>query len=371
MEIELSPSKPERLLYQMLKIYSPSGQEEELAFFLKNYLLERGFKRVRMDKEGNVLGEVGKGSPTVLLCGHMDTVPQFLPVRIEYDRIYGRGAVDAKSSLAAMIVAASRFLNRSIEGRILVAGVVDEEGQGKGIQQVLEDQLKIEHAIFGEPSGIRNVTVGYKGRIASLITLKTQSGHASVPQAFENAIEKAYDLWNKIKVSFKSGGKSPFYSTTASLTRIQGGEASNVIPHKCTMNIDLRFPPSINSQRILDLLNTHILKFKLENLNVETGMTIEDKTEAVIADKNSKLVKAISNSIENIVGGPVKYLKKTGTGDMNIFATRTDCPVATYGPGDSRMSHTMEEYIEIRDYHAAINILQETIIALLKNNDVS
>src|SRR5208282_2355386 len=94
------------LLLEALKTYSVSSKEEKLSKLLRGRMRERGFKNVRTDKAGNAIGEVGSGHPHVLLCGHMDTVPGFLKVRVEGERVYGRGAADAKSPMCAMISAA-------------------------------------------------------------------------------------------------------------------------------------------------------------------------------------------------------------------------------------------------------------------------
>ncbi|HER54399.1 MAG TPA: M20/M25/M40 family metallo-hydrolase, partial [Candidatus Bathyarchaeota archaeon] len=110
------------LLTRMIKIYSPSEHEEEISLFLAEELKKLGF-RVHRDKIGNVIGEIGEGSPVVLLCGHMDTVEGEIPVRIEDGNLYGRGSVDAKGPLAAMIVAASNFVKGGFDGKILVVGV--------------------------------------------------------------------------------------------------------------------------------------------------------------------------------------------------------------------------------------------------------
>ena len=113
------------LLKNMLEIYSPSGQEHELSSFLLAETKKLGFHS-RRDDAGNMIVESGQGSPRVLLCGHMDTVPGNLETRLEEAKIRGRGAVDAKSSLAAMIVATSKLRDK-FSGRILLLGVVDEE----------------------------------------------------------------------------------------------------------------------------------------------------------------------------------------------------------------------------------------------------
>ncbi|MDX1813808.1 MAG: M20/M25/M40 family metallo-hydrolase, partial [Candidatus Bathyarchaeia archaeon] len=99
------------LLTRMTKIYSSSGNEEEISLFLADEMTKMGF-HVHRDEVGNVIGEIGDGSPVVLLCGHMDTVEGEIPVRIEDGQLYGRGSVDAKGPLAAMIVAASTFIKK-------------------------------------------------------------------------------------------------------------------------------------------------------------------------------------------------------------------------------------------------------------------
>jgi LysW-gamma-L-lysine carboxypeptidase len=91
-----------RLLTNLLGIYSPSGKENYIANFLAEEMKKLGFQ-VGLDRIGNVIGVVGDGEPTILLCGHMDTVAGQLPLRVEEDKIYARGAVDAKGPLAAMI----------------------------------------------------------------------------------------------------------------------------------------------------------------------------------------------------------------------------------------------------------------------------
>jgi LysW-gamma-L-lysine carboxypeptidase len=364
----MESNEPAKLLMQMLEFYSPSGHEENLARFLKDKLAELGFKNVRLDNVGNVLGEVGKGSPAILLCGHMDTVPGRLPVKIEGVRIYGRGAVDAKSSLAAMIMASSKLIGQQIRGKAIVAGVVDEEGKGRGILQLARNKLGVGYAVFGEPSGIDGITIGYKGRLLVKILCETKPGHVGAPRGFDNAINKAYELWSQIEAwasEKKKSSGSMFYSTTACLTGIRGGEASNVIPSKCTLIIDVRLPLSVNCQKGVGQLNAVIQQFKLKNQGVGLKMRIADRIEPFIADKDSALVKALTQAIEKTVKGPAKLLRKTGTGDMNIFATETNVPAVTYGPGDSKLSHTLNEYIEIEDYLASIEVYQKTVARLL------
>jgi LysW-gamma-L-lysine carboxypeptidase len=358
-------SEPTQLLKQMLEIYSPSEHEEEIAIFLKEQLAELGFEGVRLDKEGNVFGEVGSGSPTVLLCGHMDTVPGRLPVKTEGDKIYGRGAVDAKSSLASMISAASKLIDNKIKGRLILAGVVDEEGKGRGIRRIVKDKLKVDYAVFGEPSGVSNITIGYKGRLEVNIICETKAGHSAAPSGFDNAIEKAFEVWNRVKTwSTKRPPRSPYYSTTACLTGILGGEASNIVPSWCALTVDVRLPLSQRCEKAVGELEAVMLSYRRENPEVGLEMRLVDSVEPFIAKKDSVLVKALTVAIEDTIGGPVRLLKKTGTGDMNIFANELKVPAVTYGPGNSRLSHTVDEYVEIEDYLASIEVYRNTVMNL-------
>lgn len=360
----MNPDEPMKLLKQMLEMYTPSGREVALACFLKEKMTEFGFGKVRMDEAGNVLGEVGGGSPRILLCGHMDTVPGRLPVKIENHKIYGRGAVDAKSSLAAMIWSASALKGQEIGGSVLVAAVVDEEGRGRGIRQLLRDKLDVDYAIFGEPSGVSNITIGYRGRLELRILCKTESGHAGAPHVFSNAIEKSYELWGKIREWASRAGepsRGQFHSSSVCLTGIRAGGATNVVPSSCRLIVDVRLPPSISCQRGIDQLLTEIRRYESKNPRVRLRVTVEDQVEPYIAEKGSLLVEVLRQAIGDTVGGPVRLLRKTGTGDMNVFATEVKAPVVTYGPGNSRLSHTLNEYVEVGEYLASIEVYRKTI----------
>ncbi len=369
MVLDMEKIEPTKLLKQMLETYSPSEKEENLANLLKDRLTELGFKNVRRDTAGNLLGEVGKGPPTVLLCGHMDTVPGRLPVKIKKSRVFGRGAVDAKASLAAMIMAASELIGQAMKGRVIVAGVVDEEGRGRGIRQILQDGIDVDYALFGEPSGVANITIGYKGRLSVRVLCETEPGHASVPNAFRNAIEDAYGLWEKIRAwAEEKRGPSPYYSITASLTGIRGGGVSNVTPRRCMLLMDLRLPPSINCQKAIDQIDALVRQYGQENPGIRIKMAVEDRIEPFLAEKGSALIKALRSVIKETVGGSVKLLRKTGTGDMNLFAEKIKVPVATYGPGNSRLSHTSKEYIEIKEYLTSIEMYRKTVERLLNSD---
>ncbi|MDH5701301.1 MAG: M20/M25/M40 family metallo-hydrolase [Candidatus Bathyarchaeota archaeon] len=359
------------LLTRMLEIYSPSGKEEEISNFLAKEMEDIGF-RVRKDKIGNVIGEIGQGKPVILLCGHMDTVEGYIPVRVENSKLYGRGAVDAKAPLAAMIVAASTFLKEDFPGKILVVGVVDEEGSGRGIKHFIKEGIQPDYAIFGEPSGIGKIVFGYKGILNIKITCETPSGHSAAPWLFDNAIEKAMEIWRQIqKLHLREEKlKSRFYSTTSCLTKINGGNASSMIPSKCDIYVQLRIPPQFTPEQVFNGVKRKIKRYKATNPKVSVKTKMEGVANGFEADRRSVLVRALAWAIRKTTLNYASFSRKTGTGDMNVLGNALKIPVVTYGPGDSRLDHTPNEHIDLKEYLVSIKVYRKAIMKLpelLKN----
>ena len=351
------------LLTRMIKIYSPSGNEEEVSLFLANEMKKLGF-HVHRDEVGNVIGEIGEGSPVVLLCGHMDTVEGEIPVRVEDGQLYGRGSVDAKGPLAAMIMAASNFTDGGFPGKILVVGVVDEEGTGRGIQHFVEEGIQPDYAIFGEPSGLEKVVFGYKGILTVKVTVETPSGHSAAPWLFENAIEKAMDFWKQInRLHLREEKlKSRFYSITSCLTGIKGGNSSaSFIPSHCEILIQLRIPPQLTPEQVFNEVKRKIDRYKATNPKVTVALEMVDIAKAFEADRRSVIVRALAWGIRKTTLNYASFSRKTGTGDMNVLGNALKIPVVTYGPGDSTLDHTPNEHIDIQEYLNSIEVLTKTL----------
>lgn len=354
------------LLTRMIEIYSPSGKEEKISLFLSNEMKKIGF-RVHRDEVGNVIGEIGEGSPVVLLCGHMDTVEGEIPVKIEDGHLYGRGSVDAKGPLAAMIVAASNFVNGGFDGKILVVGVVDEERGGTGIQHFVEEGIQPDYAIFGEPSGLEKVVFGYKGILTVKLTVKTPSGHSAAPWLFENAIEKAMEFWKQIsRLHLREEKlKSRFYSITSCLTGIKGGNNSaSFIPSHCEILVQLRIPPQLTPEQVFNEVSRKIDRYKSTNPKVTVTIDKIDVAKAFEADRRSVIVRALSWGIRKTTLNYASFSRKTGTGDMNVLGNELKIPVVTYGPGDSKLDHTPNEHINLQEYLDSIEVLKKTLTKL-------
>ncbi len=364
-----------RFLTNLLGIYSPSGKEEEIANFLAEKMEKMGYE-VGIDAIGNVIGVMGEGEPVIFLCGHMDTVAGHMPLRIEEGKIFARGAVDAKGPLAAMVVAASAAAKEpGFKGKILVASVVEEEATSRGVRHLITQGIKADYAIFGEPSGVENVTIGYKGQIQLKIVIKTQTGHASTPWLYDNALEKAYELWKQIKnaSSYPSldPSASPYNAVTACLIKVVGGRPTSVVPFESEMNIDVRVPIQFSTSKVFEQINKIITRYKTANQNVSVRATVLDTVEPFEVNKASPLVHVLASSVRKVLNKPATLLHKTGTGDMNILGKAMNLPIVTYGPGDSHLDHTIDEHIKIKEYLDSIEVYKETIIRLAEFHNKS
>ena len=358
----VSPAYAIELLNRSLKEYTPSRAEASLANLLKDKSInELGFEKTNIDNVGNVIATKGSGRPVILLCGHMDTVPGRIPVRIENGYLYGRGASDAKSSLIAMLLAASEFPKQ--RGTIIFAGVVDEEGNATGIKELVRSKTTIDYAIFGEPSGISNITIAYKGRFAFRLTCDVgTSAHASAPWLAKNSIEEVYDFWQAIqlKIGRLDSRSDNSNKVTCSLTEISGGSSHNVTPQKCKITVDIRIPTTNTSRKIQELVASIVKEVSIKK-NVRATYRVEDMTEPFEADHTSPLVRALSLSIIDVCRKRPILLRKTGTGDMNILGNAFRIPVVTYGPGDPHSSHTVDERISIAEYISSIEVYNTTL----------
>jgi len=323
----------------MVETYSPTGKEEPLASLLTEEMKGLGFE-VERDAVGNVIGTFEGGRPKVLLCGHMDTVPPELPVKLEDGILYGRGTVDAKAPLASMICAAAQLIEEGYEGGLVVAGVVDEE-------------------------------VGYKGGLLFKVTCETETGHSSASWLFENAVEKAFEVWDLIKGLRmpQEDMESRFHSLSACLMRIEGGRRGSVVPDHCEMQIGFRIPPAISVEQLRSAVVGVIDGYSKDNPSVRVAVEALDSTEPYVAEKRSPLVRAFARAIWKRRVVRAKLVHKTGTGDMNNYGLASDTPVVTYGPGDAHLDHTPHEKISVEDYLESIEVLKETVRILHENHD--
>jgi len=358
-----------KTLEKALKLYTPSLREKSMADFLADKCDDLGFHDIHTDDVGNLIATKGSGSPKTLLCGHMDTVPGRVRVRKEGDSLFGRGSSDAKGPLIAMLFAAASVKDES--GTVIFVGAVDEEGNATGIKNLVKNRPDVDYAIFGEPSGTKQITIAYKGRIAINLKINVQdSAHASAPWLAKNAIEETGIFVNEIKRILESDqeDKKKGMLLTATLTEIKGGASHNVTPKECDSTLDIRIPVDMNCNMVEEKISTAVNEIAGRQ-GVEAFYSIIDETEPFEAPHNSPLVRALTLGVIDIEKSRPMLIRKTGTGDMNVIGSQLKIPVVTFGPGDPHAAHTIDEKISIDEFLRGIEVLKRTIAHLKRLHD--
>ena len=365
----VTPKFATKMLEKALRLYTPSLSERPMAEFLADKCDDLGFEDIQIDEVGNIIAKKGSGSPKIMLCGHMDVVPGKVKVRKEGDSLYGRGASDAKAPLMAMLFAAASIEKN--QGTVTFVGAVDEEGNAVGIKNIVKKKMDIDYAVFGEPSGVKQVTIAYKGRLAIKLKISAaDSSHASAPWLSKNAIEESIIFVKELKEKLESNqeDKTKGMLLTATMTEIKGGTSHNITPKECETLFDIRIPVDMNCKNIEQKIAT-LVKEISQKREVDAFYSILDETEPFEAPHNSSLVRAFTLGIMQVEKSRPTLIRKTGTGDMNVLGNQWEIPVVTYGPGDPHEAHTIDEKVSIEEYLKGIEIFKATLQHLKRLHD--
>jgi len=337
-DVELTEAQ--RLLVDLVSIPSPSGEEAEAAERLVDFFEAHG-REARIDEVGNVHAPA---DDAVLLTSHVDTVPGDIPVEIrdaeEGKELWGRGSVDATGPLSAMAVAA-------VETGVSFLGVVGEEVDSRGSRHVIESGRPEPGAVVnGEPSGWTGITLGYRGLLAGTYVATSESGHTSRPE--NNAIQDAMDWWARVEDEFDPDEYLPvFERVTCKPTAFEGGPSADGLSVEATMEVQFRVPPKYTVDDVREMADGQ--------LDIGT-VHWYDHVPPVMESPRTDAARAFRAAIRE-AGGEPRLLRKTGTADMNVFASAWDCPMVTYGPGDSDLDHAPNEHLPLDEYDRSIEVL--------------
>ena len=322
------------LLTDLVETPSPSGEEAPAAERLRTYLEAHG-REAWLDDVGNVRAPADDG---VLLTSHLDTVAGDIPVRVEDGHLWGRGSVDAKGPLSALAAAA-------VETGASFVGVVGEEDDSRGARFLIDDREAPGAVINGEPSGWDGITLGYRGLLSGTYLATSESGHSSRPD--NNAIEDAIDWLDRVRAAFGADEWTPvFERVTTKPVAFSGGPSADGLSVEATMDVQFRVPPALGVDGVRELADGAL----------ETGtVRWTDAMPPVMQSRRTEPARRFRAAIRAHDGEP-RLLRKTGTSDMNLYATAWDCPMVTYGPGDSSLDHTPTERLSLAEFDRSIAV---------------
>ena len=356
-------------LIGLVSHYSPSGQEREAVEWLVERMRSLGYDDVCIDDAGNAVGVLGQGPKQVVLLGHIDTVPGEIIVGRDaippHEKLYGRGAVDAKGPLACFVDAVAKVDPRD-GWQFVVIGAVEEERDSDGARFVAT-RYHPDFAIIGEPNQWERIALGYKGSAWANITLSRGQAHTASGE--ETAAEVAVEIWLKIKENVDAFNMDKQKMFDQLLLTLRGIESdSNDFEQWARLKVGVRLPVDVSPEDWYEKLSETLRAFAEEQRKgteaTETLSVFVDRTGFAVpawkCEKNTPLVRAFLSGIRS-QGGEPRFVYKTGTADLNIVAPAWKCPMVVYGPGDSSLDHTPHEYLDLEDYRKAVNVLRSVL----------
>jgi succinyl-diaminopimelate desuccinylase len=340
---------------------NPPGNEMVAATVLADWLGGRDIQAEIIEIEpgrANLVARVGSGasSPRIVINTHFDVVPAGegwstdpRSGTIAAGRLFGRGAADAKGSLAAMAVALATLHEQGVErGEVILAAVADEEGASAGARVLLRD-LRADAAIVGEPTSLKLVTC-HKGSLRPVVEIQGRAAHAAQPEDGVNAVYGAGRLLIMMERHSEelSARAHPLVgSPTIVPVLVAGGEALNMVPERCRVTFDRRLVPGEQEDEVLAAVNGILERFnrqhsgltaRLADLAPSTGGPSETAADDPFVVVCAAALRSIGQADE--LGGMQVNC------DMSHFR-RAGMPTVVYGPGSPREMHVAGESIAL------------------------
>ena len=363
-----------------IKSENPPGNEVEAA----EYAVEE-MKKLGLDawvdefaeKRANAIGSFKRGEgPTLLFITHLDVVPAgdeelwSIPPfsgTIKDGRIYGRGSADAKGCFGAMLGALKMLAeeNWPINGEVILAAVADEEVGERGVKRFLEQGVKADYAVVGEPTSLE-VCTAHKGRAELSIKFLGKPAHASQPFRGINAVYAASDFALKIEKlaqRLRKKRRAMGYPTIA-LTIMEGGVKSNIIPESCTVILDRRLLPWEHSEKAIDEIK-RLAEKSAKARKAKIEFKINQHVAASETDRKSRIVTAGLKAVSKVLEKKARPKLFQATCDMSPLVHEGKIPTIILGPGDLRQAHVVDEWVLIDELEKGSRIYREIAAEIL------
>ena len=354
------------------------GKEKEVADFLARYLTDQGLTCTvqKVDRErGNVVaslpgsdggsGTGSRGGKKLLFNGHLDTVP---PYRMTVDpfageikdgMLYGRGTVDMKGPIAAMLMAMIGLHRAGVQlaGQLVFTGVLGEEGASEGTEALVLDGIKADGAIVGEPSNFE-YAMGHRGLEWLEIEVTGKTAHGGIPDKGINAIVKAARLVSLIDQRIPPALKERFHPamgpSVMNFGKIEGGTQPSTVADRCIIQIDRRYIPGetvqgviAEYQALIDELAAEDPDFKAEIRRMPSNMMEHFDHVPMATPEGADIVKAVQAAIRSVTGAEPTITTRRGWTDAGLLGGVAGIPTVVCGPGDISSSHTADEHIPV------------------------
>jgi len=323
------------LAAELLAIPSLSGSEKAVVDFVSKWLVTRGWN-VTVQEVSKGRGNVwaSKAGGGVAFSTHVDTVPPHIAPRLEKDKLYGRGACDAKGIAAAMMVAAERLV-QSGENRIDLLLVVGEEQGSDGARAANNLSPKSRFLVNGEPTESK-LASGAKGSLRATVRVRGREAHSAYPHLGESAIEPLLKLLPTVH-DLPLPSDPVLGQTTVNIGTIKGGTGANIVPAHAEAEMMIRLVGDVKPMKKM------IQEWVKGRAEVEFGSHIPAQKFHIV---------------DGFEVAPMAY-----TSDIPLLS-RWGTPLL-FGPGSIHVAHTPDEYIDVNELRAAVDAYERIARQLL------
>ena len=376
------------LAQELIKIPSDeTAGEKEVCEYLESYLKSLGMKVLlqkvlpnRPNIIAEVIGdEVGK---SIMFNGHVDTVPvgdikkwsmDPYSAIIKDNKLFGRGSTDMKGAIASMIIA-MKFIMNNVEkfnGKIIFTGVMAEETTGLGTQKIVEENIKADMAVVGEPSD-EKIYRAHKGTMWFNLSTYGKLEHSSESNSeSNNAIINMMKLImeiNEISKELETVENNLVGHPSINVGLIDGGTKQNMIADSCRISIDRRTLPEEKTDEILDKLRIRLDGLRSLDDRLTFDLEIDTIREAVEVAESEQIVQEVKNALNKVIDKNPIISGMKATTDMSILVNQGNIPSVIYGPGFIKQAHTVDEFIEVRRLVESSQVYTEILLNILTNN---
>ncbi|MBR7779866.1 succinyl-diaminopimelate desuccinylase [Undibacterium rugosum] len=373
-------SKTLALTEQLIALDSVTPEDKGCQRTLISLLEPMGFtcETIQSGDVTNLWARRGTQQPVLVFAGHTDVVPTgpvaqwqsapFTPTQRD-GKLYGRGAADMKTSIAAFVVATEEFITAHPDHQGSIAFLItsDEEGPATDGTVVVCNQLKergeqLDYCIVGEPTSSAQlgdtIKNGRRGTMSGKLTVRGVQGHIAYPQLAKNPIHLFAPAMAELVAEVWDEGNDYYLPTSWQMSNIHAGTgASNVIPGDAVIDFNFRFSTASTAeglqQRVHAILDKHGLDYVLK-------WTVGGHP--FLTPKGS-LSDALSAAIRAETGLETELSTTGGTSDGRFIAKI--CPqVVEFGPPNASI-HKIDEHIALADIEPLKNIYRRTLENLL------
>jgi len=373
------------LTQQLVACPSISPHDHGCQQILQSRLEAIGFTCTFYNAEGvtNLWASKGSGSPHLLFAGHTDVVPTgpeaawdsppFQPTQIS-GQLFGRGAADMKSSLAAMIVALEHLdaERHALTGTMSLLITSDEEsdaifGTRHAIDQLIKENIKPDFCVVGEPSSSTRlgdvVRCGRRGSLNARLVVRGIQGHVAYQQEADNPIHSVLGLLGELTSRIWDEGNAYYPPTSLQISNIHSGTgATNVIPGELEVMFNIRFNTEQSAdglmQAIEAMMNSHGLDYEIDwQVSGQPFLTAE-----------GVLTRAVQSAIATIVGLETELSTNGGTSDGRFISpwngnTPNQVEVVELGPVNATI-HRVNERVSIDDLGPLAEIYARVVLLI-------